>query len=223
MQFAMASSLVARAVGLSQLTDEFVGNREVQSLIPRVSTATTTETMDGSAFAPSESVEISTVNGEVFASEPIVLAKGSMQRPLSRDELQDKFIDCLGDDLAAKAKADAFEKLMSLERLNGAADLLVASVRPRHAEHVLAEIGEDQVGRDRRDLIEPRLAPFALDVVFLREAEAAVASASPPRRRARSPRRRAAWPCWRRRRSPCRRRTAPRRGGTSCRRLRISA
>jgi hypothetical protein len=42
----MASSLVARAVGLSQLTDEFVGNREVQSLIPRVSTATTTETMN---------------------------------------------------------------------------------------------------------------------------------------------------------------------------------
>jgi 2-methylcitrate dehydratase PrpD len=124
MQFAMASSLVARAVGLSQLTDKFVGNREVQSLIPRVSTATTTETMNGSAFAPSESVEIRTVNGEVFASEPVVHAKGSMQRPLSRTELQDKFIDCLGDDLAAKAKSDTFEKLMSLERLNSAADIL---------------------------------------------------------------------------------------------------
>jgi hypothetical protein len=44
--------------------------------------------------------------GQVFASEPIVHAKGSMQRPLSRIELQDKFIDCLGDDLAAKAKTD---------------------------------------------------------------------------------------------------------------------
>jgi len=47
-----------------------------------------------------------------------------MQRPLSRIELQDKFIDCLGDDLAAKAKTDTFEKLMNLDRLNGAADLL---------------------------------------------------------------------------------------------------
>jgi hypothetical protein len=55
-------------------------------------------------------------------SEPIVHAKGSMQRPLSRIELQDKFIDCLGDDLA-KAKTDMFEKLMNLESLNGAADL----------------------------------------------------------------------------------------------------
>lgn len=124
MQFAMASSLVARAVGLSQLTDEFVGRQDVQSLIPRVSTTTTTETMNGSAFAPSETVEIRTVKGQIFASEPVVHAKGSMQRPLSRSELRDKFVDCLGDDLAAKAKTDTFEKLMNLERLNGAADLL---------------------------------------------------------------------------------------------------
>ena len=41
-------------------------------------------------------------------------------------------------------------------------------------EHVLGEIGQDQVGRDRRDLVEPRLAELALDVVFLGEAEAAM-------------------------------------------------
>src|SRR5262245_2314221 len=124
MQFAMASSLVARAVGLSQLTDEFVGRHDVQSLIPRVSATTTTETMNGSAFAPSETVEITTLKDQALACERIVHAKGSMQRPLSRTELQDKFIDCLGDDLAAKAKTDTFEKLMNLERLNGAAHLL---------------------------------------------------------------------------------------------------
>jgi hypothetical protein len=80
--------------------------------------------MNGSAFAPSETVEIRTVKGQVFASEPVVHAKGSMQRPLSRGELQEKFVDCLGGDLGAKVKSDTFEKLMNLERLNGAADLL---------------------------------------------------------------------------------------------------
>lgn len=124
MQFAMASSLVARNVGLSQLNDQFVRSPEVQALIPRVVTTTTSETMDGSAFAPSESVEITTVEGEVFASEQIVFAKGSKQRPLSRDELEAKFRDCLGDDLTEAAKSTAFERLMHLERLNGAADLL---------------------------------------------------------------------------------------------------
>jgi 2-methylcitrate dehydratase PrpD len=124
MQFAMASSLVARNVGLSQLTDEFVARDDVQSLIPRVSIITTKETMNGSAFAPSESVEITTTQGQVFAGAPVVHAKGSMQRPLSRSELQDKFLDCLGGDLTASAKVTAFEKLMNLERLNDASDLL---------------------------------------------------------------------------------------------------
>src|ERR1700678_2648970 len=49
-----------------------------------------------------------------------------------------------------------------------------ASVRPRQAEHVLAEVREDQVGGDRGDLVEARLAELAFHVVFLGEAEAAV-------------------------------------------------
>ena len=48
------------------------------------------------------------------------------------------------------------------------------SIRPRHAEHVLGEIAQDEVGRDRRHLVEAGLAELALDVVFLGEAEAAV-------------------------------------------------
>jgi len=124
MQFAMAASLVARNVGLAQLTDQFVSRPAVQSLIPRVSITTTTETMNGSAFAPSESVEITTVSGKTFTSEPIVHAKGSMQRPLSPSELEDKFLDCVSNQLADNAKTNTFEKLMNLERLNGASDLL---------------------------------------------------------------------------------------------------
>jgi len=124
MQFAMASSLVARNVGLSQLTDQFVRSPEVQALIPRVSTTTTTETMNGSAFAPSDSVEITTVGGEVFGSGPVTHAKGSMQRPLSRSELQDKFADCVGDDLTPSSATDLFDRLMNIERVNGVIDML---------------------------------------------------------------------------------------------------
>jgi 2-methylcitrate dehydratase PrpD len=124
MQFAMASSIVARNVGLAQLTDDFVKSQTVQSLFPRVSCVTTTETMNGSAFAPSETVEITTTGGKVLASEPIVHAKGSQQRPLSRDELWVKFSDCLGDGFTGAAKTTVFEKLMNLEKLNSAGELL---------------------------------------------------------------------------------------------------
>jgi len=124
MQFAMASSVVARAVGLSQLTDDFVARSDVQGLFPKITIETTKETMNGSAFAPSEAVEIRTAKGEVLSSGPVVHAKGSTQQPLSRAELQEKFDDCLGDLLAATAKSNSFDKLMNLERLNGTADLL---------------------------------------------------------------------------------------------------
>jgi hypothetical protein len=39
---------------------------------------------------------------------------------------------------------------------------------------VLGEIGEDEIGRDRRHLIEPRLAELALDVELLGDAVAGV-------------------------------------------------
>jgi 2-methylcitrate dehydratase PrpD len=123
LQFAMACSVVARNVGLAQLNDELVCSSPIQSLLPRVSAATTTDTFDGSAFAPSEKVEITTARGQL-ASEPIFFAKGSKQRPLTSEELKAKFAECLGDRFSAAAKANAFDKLMQLERLNTAADLL---------------------------------------------------------------------------------------------------
>ena len=52
--------------------------------------------------------------------------------------------------------------------------LCLSSIRPWHAEYVLADIGEDQIGRDRGRLVEADLAPFALDVVFAGKGKAAI-------------------------------------------------
>src|SRR5207344_446543 len=48
------------------------------------------------------------------------------------------------------------------------------SVRPWQAEHMLGQVREDHIGRDRRHLIEPRFTELALDIVFLCKAESAV-------------------------------------------------
>ena len=127
MQFAMAAALIARKVGLSELTDGFVQRPEVQAIFPRVSFATTTATMEGSAFAPADAVEITTNTGETLKSGPVEYAKGSHQYPLSRDELWGKFADCLGAEFPNAKKSHAFEKLMILDRLNGAGDLVLQS------------------------------------------------------------------------------------------------
>src|SRR6185437_16625516 len=48
------------------------------------------------------------------------------------------------------------------------------SIGARQPQHVLGQIGEDEVRRDWRDLVEPRLAKLTLDIVFLSKAEAAM-------------------------------------------------
>ena len=122
--FAMACAIVARTVGLAQMTDEFVLSAEIQSLIPKVSYKLTKDTLDGSAFAPEECVEVVTSSGHSLCSERIRFAKGSHQRPLTRDELREKFNDCLGETFDSRTKAAVFEALSGLESLRSAADLL---------------------------------------------------------------------------------------------------
>jgi len=127
MQFAMAAALVARHVGLRELTDEFVRRPEVQAVFPRVSLEGTAATLAGSNFAPADAVEITTTGGQIFKSGPVAYAKGSHQRPLSRAELWTKFAECLGAEFPEARKTRAFENLMMFDRLNGAGDLALQS------------------------------------------------------------------------------------------------
>jgi len=123
MQFAMAAALVARNVGLRELTDDFVRRPEVQAIFPRVVLTGTAAVKEGSNFAPTDEVEITTTAGETFKSGPVEFAKGSHERPLTRDELWTKFADCLGAEVADAKKSRAFENLMMFDRLNGAGAL----------------------------------------------------------------------------------------------------
>ncbi len=124
MQFAMAAALCARRVGLAELTDAFVKRPDVQAVFSRVSLSGTDAVKEGSNFAPSDEVEITTVKGQKLSSGPVEYAKGSHQRPLSREQLWDKFADCLGADFSDDRKSRAFENLMGIDLLNGAGDLV---------------------------------------------------------------------------------------------------
>jgi 2-methylcitrate dehydratase PrpD len=126
MQFAMAAALCARHVRLGELTDEFVLRPDVQAIFPRVHLAATMAAAEGSVLAAADAVEITTIGGKTLNSGPVEHAKGSHQRPLSRDELWMKFADCLGAEFPDAKKSQAFESLMIFDRLNGTGDLPVA-------------------------------------------------------------------------------------------------
>jgi 2-methylcitrate dehydratase PrpD len=124
MHFAMATSIVARNVGLSELTDEFVLRPEIQELMGRVTCETTSETMPDLSFAPADSVVIRTRGGKDLESGPIEWAKGSHQKPLTPDELRTKFTDCMARELPVATISRLFERFIALERLNTTADLV---------------------------------------------------------------------------------------------------
>jgi 2-methylcitrate dehydratase PrpD len=94
MQFAMAAALVARRVGLSELTDEFVARPEVVANFGKVVCTTTDETVPELAMAPDDRVSVVLADGRVIEHEPVAFAKGSWKRPLTREELKEKFLDC---------------------------------------------------------------------------------------------------------------------------------
>src|SRR5271170_120882 len=59
--------------------------------------------------------------------------------------------------------------------VNGAKSVTIPGlVRARKSENLLGQVGEDELIGDRRDALNPRLAPVTLHVVLVRVAVAAV-------------------------------------------------
>ncbi len=95
-EFAMASAIVAHRVGLRELTDDFVRRPDVQALMRRVSTETSTEyDPELPGAAPADSLRIELMSGEVLEGEPVTRATGHATRPLTDTQIYEKFADCL--------------------------------------------------------------------------------------------------------------------------------
>jgi hypothetical protein len=56
---------------------------------------------------------------------PVTRPKGSWQKPLSDNELKEKFIDCAGAMLSERHVVTLFERLMALDELQNLRSLLV--------------------------------------------------------------------------------------------------
>ena len=129
LEFAMASALVARRVGLAELDDSFVRRTDIIDGMRKVRCTTTEETQPGNPFAPDDRVSIVLKSGETLVHPPVSEAKGNWGKPLSEAELREKFFDCAGGVLGKAQTADLFERLNDIESLARLRDLpLVAKI-----------------------------------------------------------------------------------------------
>ncbi len=130
MEFALAAALVAGRVGLSELTDEFVSQPEVRAAVAKVRCTTTDEVMSGDLpFAPDDRVSVVLASGQRLEHPPVVHPKGSWQKPLTRAELQDKFLDCASRALVRTQAAKLFEQLWALEDIESIRNLALTADR----------------------------------------------------------------------------------------------
>jgi len=54
-------------------------------------------------------------SGDVLDHEPVIYARGSWRKPLSRPELKNKFLDCVASSLSPTLAEELFNQLCSLE------------------------------------------------------------------------------------------------------------
>lgn len=98
-EFAGASALVARNVGLRELTDEFVRSAPVQRAMIKVRTQTVdTHCPIEPVFSFADRVVLELADGTTLDSGDIRFARGNAKLPLSANDLKAKFFDCAGND-----------------------------------------------------------------------------------------------------------------------------
>jgi 2-methylcitrate dehydratase PrpD len=122
MQFAMASCLVARRVGLAELTDAFVQRTDVQRVMPKVSVEPDDrEDPKRPGDAPYDLVTIETRDGRRLESERVTRERGSPGKPLTQEALWTKFSDCAAAGAPELDARKLFDALMTIEQQAGVA------------------------------------------------------------------------------------------------------
>jgi len=116
MEFAMASGIIARRVSLAELTDPFVQRKDVQDMMRRVERDLTEDTDAGNpGSAPYEQVRIELTSGQVIEGPQVTRARGHAERPLTEQQLHDKFVDCLTAGGSAIPPEMLFGRLQSMQ------------------------------------------------------------------------------------------------------------
>ena len=129
LEFAMASSLIARRVGLRELSDDFVLREDVKTVMRKVRTSTTDEKMADMPFAPDDRVSVVLESGDTLKHDPVTRPRGSWQQPLSDAELFEKFLDCAGMGMSEADATRLYERLSAIETLASLRDLPLVPTR----------------------------------------------------------------------------------------------
>lgn len=120
LEFGVAAGLIAGKVGLAELRDEFVARDDVQALMRKVHVEIgPDDDPEYPVGAKADSVALDLGDGRHVESEPVARFRGHGQNPMSRDELQSKFADCVAPVVGIDVAATLFDTLQNWRDAKG--------------------------------------------------------------------------------------------------------
>lgn len=124
LEFAVASSVVAKRVGLGELTDQFVNQPAVREAMTKVAINTVdTRCPLEPGFAMNDRVVVQLKDGRRFDSGDIRFARGNAKLPLRDEDLRVKFTDC-AQGVTHLDPAALFERLARLQTVANVKELV---------------------------------------------------------------------------------------------------
>jgi len=129
-EFAIAAALLEGEVGWKQLDETFVKRDDVRDLMRKVSVTTNRDyDPDEPAFSMHDQVRVFMDGGEVIDSGKVRYARGNARLPLTSEELERKFLDCMRVGGVAPNGEALLELLRRLETLQSCRALMQTAVR----------------------------------------------------------------------------------------------
>jgi 2-methylcitrate dehydratase PrpD len=124
-QFMLGVLALRRRAGIAEFRDEVVSSPDVQAMMQRVKPYLDPE-IDAQGFERIRSrVEVMLKDGTTLTQEASV-SRGTPERPMTPDELAEKFTECATGVISADAIAKAIEAVRNVESLSNVSELLTA-------------------------------------------------------------------------------------------------
>ncbi len=122
LEFCVAVTLIDGEVSLKQFSDEKVKDSAVQELMRKIKYVHPPEMGSGLVNLKGE-VVVKLQNGKVYARR-VDIARGDPKNPLNREEMHNKYRDCVRLSLSAKDTNKSLDLISHLESINDIAELM---------------------------------------------------------------------------------------------------
>jgi 2-methylcitrate dehydratase PrpD len=124
--FMVSAIALRRKAGVHEFDDDFVRSEPVQALMQKVERVLDPEIEALGWEKIRSTVEVDLVDGRTLTQRADERYRGGPERPLTREELLEKFSDCASLVLPSERVTATFEMVESLERLDDVGDLVRA-------------------------------------------------------------------------------------------------